>query len=137
MKDPRITSIECSNNGRLSITPDDFIEPLTILGEGKVLSAAVSQVNPEGLKPSISFTDNQVVIKPLLLNGGDTFTINVLTDGEYSNPKMSARVTGVKQIRRIAKSSEKTKALVGFLMGIAVSILALLVEYKLGLFIQK
>ena len=124
VKNPQITSIEFSNNGRFPITPDDFIELLTISGEGKVLSAVVSKVNPEGLKPSINFTGNQVIVQPLLLNGGDTFSINLLTDGKYADPKMSARITGVKEIKRIKKASEIFTPIAFLSLGALVGLLA-------------
>jgi hypothetical protein len=118
-------SIECSNNGRFSISPSDFIEPLTISGSGKILSVVVSKANPEGLKPQIRFTDSQITIEPLLLNGGDAFSLNLLTDGEFANPNLSARIMGVKEIKRITKISDRNLwrrmiilGVFGFLIGL-------------------
>jgi len=130
VEDPRITTIECSNNGRFPITPNDFIEPITISGEVKVLSAVVAKVNPEGLKPLVNFTGNQVIIQPLLLNGGDTFSINLLTDGKYTYPKMSARITGVKEIKRIKKVSKLTLMIMYGFAGVVISTLVnVIVEF--------
>jgi hypothetical protein len=130
VKDPQITTIECSNNERFPITPDDFIEPITISGDSKVLSAVVAKVNPEGLKPSVNFTQNQVIIQPLLLNGSDSFSINLLTDGKYGNLKMSARIAGVKEIKRIRKVSQLTLMIMYVFAGIVISTLAnVIVEF--------
>jgi hypothetical protein len=101
--DPYITTLEVRNSGRIPITPDDFVGPLSIQSDthATVLSAVVSAADPENLNPSLGFTETEVTIQPLLMNGGDGFKVSILTEGAFTDPSIAGRIAGVRTIKEV------------------------------------
>lgn len=100
---PHLTSFEVMNIGRMTIVPDDFIEPLKIYlsDNTKIFSANVSTAHPAGLNPSLDYDKNCIKVNPLLMNGGDSFKISVITEKPVKNHKITARIVGVSTIKKV------------------------------------
>jgi hypothetical protein len=89
-----------SNAGNLPIVPSDFEKPLSFhFGkESRILSTEVTAVKPKALKPQLRVQQSQIVIEPLLLNGGDSITIKAIVDQHTGWLDADARITGVSKI---------------------------------------
>ena len=133
VNDPHITTLEIKNNARIPIIPDDFVEPLSIHSDANttILSAVVSAMDPENLNPSLGFTETEVTIQPLLMNGGDGFKVSILTEGAFTDPSITGRIAGVKTIREInPKAAERARAVMLFIIGVVASaLLNIVVEW--------
>jgi hypothetical protein len=85
--------------GRGSIRREDVEVPMTIvLGEGRVLAAGVVSTEPAGIESSVSALGDSVVIRHGLLNTGDRIRFDTLFDGRVSQPKIAARIVGVRSV---------------------------------------
>jgi hypothetical protein len=71
--------------------------PICISSETKlkILNAVITSTHPQNLNPSFTISDSQIVINPLVLNRGDSFQVNVVSDGEFLNPIILGRIKGV------------------------------------------
>ena len=103
VSDIRLVVLRVINDGNLPIQPSQFEGAVLIsLGEGTtILSFEVLEKQPENLSPYISSQSSDsanLLIKPLLLNVGDWFTIRLLATGFRSRVAVDARVSGIKQI---------------------------------------
>jgi len=89
------------NSGNVPITASDFDRALNIhlSGDSTVLSADPVKSSPENLRVSLSVEKQDITFQPVLMNGGDYFTVKVLV-GEYGGSfEIDARIVGVKLIR--------------------------------------
>ena len=80
IEDARLAVVRIFNQGRVPVNPNDFTEPLTIdAGPNSTLvTADVTDLVPPNLRVSAYVDDNKVKIDPVLLNEGDSFTVNVI-----------------------------------------------------------
>ena len=126
VNDPHITTLEIKNNARIPIIPDDFVEPLSISSDANtsILSAVISATDPENLNPSLDFTETEVSIRPLLMNGGDGFKMSILTEGAFTDPNITGRIAGVRTIREInPKPAERARQVMFFIIGLGFALL--------------
>ncbi len=63
-----------------------------------VMDARVATTNPPKIPIQIDSTDAQMVVRPLLLNGGDAFTLELLINGDVRGIEVSGRIAGIKAI---------------------------------------
>ncbi len=99
--------IEIRNSGREEVHPDDFVQPLTfpITGINEVYSIEHMDLDPENPIPfefeSINPTNSSVILKPLLLNRGDSGQIMIRAFCDRV-PKMTldarARIAGISKL---------------------------------------
>jgi len=73
-------AIQIENAGNREITPEQWEFPLSIQFEQDVIAAYayVSDSKPAGLRPVMSVDNNTLTVEPLLLNPGDSFTLNAI-----------------------------------------------------------
>lgn len=106
VQDVHLVLLRFWNNGNTPITKSDFDEePLKIsLPNGtKILSVKVVEKKPGTLQPKLILTSpNEFMIKPLLLNKQDHFTIKFLAAEYANNLSVQARIVGVKDVKRIS-----------------------------------
>ena len=97
VEDAHIITFYFKNNGIKFIDKEDFILPICISSETKlkILNAVITSTHPQNLIPSFTISDSQIVINPLVLNRGDSFQVNVVSDGEFLNPIILGRIKGV------------------------------------------
>ena len=98
-----VATFEVRNSGTQPIERVAFELPLVIRfkNPSDVLAVTLNEKKtPLDLKPSISSDDSGITIAPLLLNSGDTFQITVQLRGDFNEPTVEARISGVPLISR-------------------------------------
>lgn len=99
--DPYLTTISFFNLGRLPIAATDYEKPISIDSRAKaVLAVVVTRQTPVDLEVNTTTNGAEVVIAPLLLNGGDNFVLSLITEGA-SSLVARARVLGVSQLEAL------------------------------------
>lgn len=111
VRDPYLLGMELLNSGRTPIMASDFDGHLRIAADQTVLVYRVVASEPKNLRVSISRGegDDQLLVSPILLNPGDKFTIEAITEGEPSL-SVQARLAGVKSVRELSKETIGRKA---------------------------
>jgi hypothetical protein len=64
----------------------------------QVVDARVAATNPPKIPVEIDVSGPQLQIRPLLLNVGDDFTVEILINGDVRGIEVGGRIAGVKQI---------------------------------------
>lgn len=96
------------NSGNQPILASDFERPLSFCtgNASRLLSAAVTQVEPAELLIDVAVAENILTVKPTLLNPGDAVTLKLLVRDSGSVLCPDARVVGVKSVRRAGEGSK-------------------------------
>jgi hypothetical protein len=105
VSDVKLALVRVTNSGNQPIISPDFERPLKFTIDqsnesARILTAGVSKTVPDNLGAEVVSTQSEVILAPLLLNTGDSVTINILTtlfDGDIS---VDGRIIGVKSIER-------------------------------------
>jgi len=94
------TIIEFVNTGDEPIKSADFESDLQLFFDGSstVISATFSNAKPKTLPIKLNYRDSLVSVKPLLLNKGDRFVIQVFTTGQLATPRIECRVVGLNEL---------------------------------------
>jgi hypothetical protein len=98
--DARLFVLRLRNAGNTPISSTSYERPVTLafFGEGRLLSATVTEEYPARLGALVTFDEQQVTLTPLLMNPGDFLTIKMLVDGAARAPIPDGRIEGVKRI---------------------------------------
>lgn len=90
------------NSGNQPLLAAEVEQPIVLnTGNGaRLLTAAVTDVDPKRLSIEFTVEENALTVKPCLLNPGDTFTLKLLVRDAASLLDVYARISGVKSIRR-------------------------------------
>ena len=93
--------VHFENTGNIPVTKEDFHKPLTIsFDEGSNVAGFRKVASyPEELELNSTTEKHSVSIDPLLLNPGDTFLVELFVQGKASIESISARITGVQDIK--------------------------------------
>jgi hypothetical protein len=96
------TTIEVRNDGTTPIERSDFERPLLIKfpKSSLVLAATLGEKAPEDLQPVITLEAGAIAIAPLLLNPGDRFRVTAQLLGDFHEPAVEARISGIRAISR-------------------------------------
>ena len=99
--------IEFRNTGTLPVEGADFELPIRLHFEnaGDLLSVILVEKSPQDLNPVITSDAMGISISPLLLNRGDWFRILVQIAGEFKEPEVEARISGISKIARSIRPS--------------------------------
>jgi hypothetical protein len=143
--DASLVSLIIENSGAVSIQKADFESALYCnLGKNAViLDHQVSDVDPkdlvvitelQDLEPSV---DALLIVRPLLLNPTDKFTILALVSGFAKNVSVTGRISGVKEISMKGATSAYGSGKQGWLLNavvfaVCVSVIYLFAETKLN-----
>lgn len=97
-----VITLRVLNAGNKEITKDDFETPLTIkfLGASHIVSALTTQTRPSSLSPALNLKDNEIIMKPLLINKGELIELQLLTSGRAHEVVIDGRISGLKIIER-------------------------------------
>lgn len=95
-----ITTVKFINTGKAAIEKSDFEKPISIdfTNDSKILDVIIGDKKPDSIDIQYTFNNNKVVVSPLLLNSGDTFAFNVISDGINGKAHVNARIKGVSNI---------------------------------------
>ena len=75
-----------------------------------MLSVTLNEKSPNDLKPLITSDDKGISIAPRLFNSGDPFRLTVQLRGDFNEPEVEARISGVPTIsRKIFRSPDPTR----------------------------
>lgn len=121
--------IKVTNNGNVAIASADYERQLSISTgvRSKILSAAITEVEPRGLEVNLSVDESIVKIAPTLLNPHDSITIKLIVSDFPGRVAVDARIIGVKRVERVGISSVRQSVLiltvmVGMLVGLLMAI---------------
>jgi hypothetical protein len=109
--DLRLVVIKIFNSGNSPITPSDYETPIgfNLGSEGNILEVSILNVQPSNIQPKMTYSNNRLLIDPLLLNPKDSITIKVLLDKIAGNISADARISGVKSIDRYSTETNPGK----------------------------
>ena len=129
VRDVRLIKIRLVNSGQLPITPEEYIEPITVdFGEeAKILSVDVFEKNPPDIHGTSTRDGGKVTFSPVLLNSGDFLSIKMLVSHFKTSPVVSARIVGIKRIRQ-AKDSQANMWLASF--GLIIMVGGFLISFR-------
>jgi hypothetical protein len=108
VSDVHLVVVKIVNSGNVPITAHDYERPLALSvgAKAKILTAEVSETVPESLQAlaTIGPDRTDVVLTPVLLNGGDSATIKMLVSQFSGGIRVDGRIVGVKDIKRLRES---------------------------------
>lgn len=113
VSNPCITSIVIQNTGAYPIDNSDFIQPFSVIFEGtdKILSINIEDCSNKYIRDEIvqnsAFSNQTLTIDSFLLNPGEMFTIDIISDGGISNIKFDQRLEGISQLNLVNESSKR------------------------------
>jgi hypothetical protein len=96
------TTIEVRNDGTRPIERSDFERPLLIRfpKSSSILAATLGEKAPEDLLPTVTLEGGAITIAPLLLNPGDRFRVTAQLLGDFDEPTVESRISGIRAISR-------------------------------------
>jgi hypothetical protein len=108
----QLIRVKIINTGNQAIKKEDFDEPLTFVDLKPLKNDKVSgfftldipEVNPKDLRPEVLSYNGRLGIKPLLLNPGDSVTVDILNIDTVDNVTkidIRGRIVGVKKIKEL------------------------------------
>lgn len=97
-----------TNTGSRPILPADFVNPIRITPTATttVLSAAIAAESPRGISGRLEIDATKIQLDPLLLNPGDSLTIQVLASGPNPSGEITARVAGITTLTPPERSTQ-------------------------------
>ena len=95
---PNFISIRFINNGNQAISKLDYEDDIVLKFEdtSKIIQCDSPKMYPDNLKLNFSYDNNSVSIKPLLLNNGEFFDLNLIIDSPSSKFKIIDRIKGLR-----------------------------------------
>ena len=131
-----ITTVKFINTGKAAIEKNDFVKPISIdfTDDSKILDVIIGDKKPDALDVKYTFSNNKVTVSPLLLNSGDTFAFNIISDGINGKSHVNARIKGVSNVEFKTSLMQKDyKIVVWYLLNLIVcNICIAIVWFKLN-----
>lgn len=92
---PNLSVIRVGNTGKAEIPADAFDGPIRVsFNRSKLIGVALYDRLGLGIRAEITQIDNTATFTPSLLNKGEWFEVQFLTDGDAEVPQLVARVAG-------------------------------------------
>jgi hypothetical protein len=103
-RDIQLLVLRLVNSGNVAIASTDYERELSIATgvRSKILSAVITNVEPDNLIAEVVTEDARVTLKPVLLNPRDTITLKILVS-DFEDIVVDGRIIGVKEIVDINK----------------------------------
>jgi len=132
VKDVHLLIIKLINNGNVAITASDYERPLNLnfAGDAVIISADVVESNPKNLTPTITKSNKNVTLNPILINPNEFFTLKILVTGYNSSFSVDDRIAGV-HVRPIRQLSIVSIAPTAGVIGAVISLITALVTFYL------
>ena len=99
--------VKLFNSGNVPVSASDYERPISLStgASSKVLSGAVTAVDPENLAATIEIAESRVILDPILLNSKDSVTLKLLVSDFGGNLSVDGRVLGVRSISRTGETT--------------------------------
>jgi len=99
---PAISIIRLVNTGDRSIQIADFHSDLKFkfADSVNIVALTLTKSRPSEWKPDISYTKNEISIKPTLINPDDMLQIQALTSGGAGKITVGSRISNITEIKR-------------------------------------
>lgn len=110
---PCITSIVIQNTGAYPITNSDFLRPFIIaFGEtDEILSVNIGDCSNQYIREQVvensSFSNQKLTIDNFLLNPGEMFTVDIISDGGIPLINFDYRLEGISELNLINNPSNQ------------------------------
>jgi hypothetical protein len=129
VKKVHLIILKLANVGNIPITISDYEREVSFAFDEKtrILSYEILETSQEALKPEIESINNSIVVKPVLLNGGDSITIKALISEFDEEIKIDGRIVGVKVIEKRKGNSSMGNIL--FIVGTTVMTLTITILF--------
>ena len=103
VQDIHLIVLKIINSGNVPIVSTNYERPVNLsFGENSwILTAEVSETDPEDLRATVNIENAKVALEPVLLNGGDSITLKLLVS-QLGEINVDGRIVGVKDIRGLA-----------------------------------
>jgi hypothetical protein len=104
------------NTGNVAIATADYERPVSFSTgpSSKILSAAVTEVDPDNLVVVLKSEESRVVIEPVLLNSKDSITLKLLVSDFSGTISTDGRIIGVKAIEHRGETTGYHTLLMAF-----------------------
>jgi hypothetical protein len=116
------------NSGNVPIEERDYSRPLSIdFGDqAELLSVSLMEEIPGNLGVIIDHDKSCITVNPLLMNKGDSFTLQVLAS-KYRSSLVSGRISGVQRVTKIdSRIDNQTSKKTNLILAITASFVSLL-----------
>lgn len=129
----RLFEITLLNDGRMPVEEKDFKKSIDFVfsENGQILSSDIINVNPADLTIEKEEKGNILSIKPLLLNGGDSFELKGVINSDDDTITCNTRIAGIKQVKRIHPAKPHLSLSLTKIVG---SLLLLLIAFLIVVF---
>ena len=117
ISDPYIFSITIKNTGNFAIDNEDFEKDLSIdfNGSNKIIKASIVEFTNDEILDDILdnciINDSKLIFSDFFLNPYETFTINIITDGNPDKINYNYRINGISDLNLINTTADKLKEL--------------------------
>jgi hypothetical protein len=101
LQDPYLTVFDFKNTGNSPILASEFDGPIQLraLHDVRIIRASITAAHPAALEPNVAHSEKAVSIQPLLLNGGDSFTVTMITSGGEAHLDPRVRIAGIASVQ--------------------------------------
>jgi hypothetical protein len=100
VRNPYLLQLKYINTGNKPISTEDYEHPIRVsITDSRVLSAEVVETSQPDMGASMSLSEHEATLHPLLLNPGDWISCQILLDSPPSRWQVKGRIVGVKEIR--------------------------------------
>lgn len=97
-----ITILKFANTGRVPVEEPDFVTPIRISfgSEATILVGDIAGTTPEDLPASLTLESQGVILNPLMMNRGDSITVQILVSKPESAVVVTGRVRGIPRLKK-------------------------------------
>lgn len=100
----RFLIIKLCNTGNIGVPSEDYERPIKFIlsNNSRILSAEIILQKPTTLKCELSILENEIELKPVLLNAKDYLVLKIiLSEGDSNKIKVDARIKDVQEIKNL------------------------------------
>jgi hypothetical protein len=100
VKDATFSTVTFTNTGQIPIKAEDFDRSVTFNTSkpNSLLAFRLVGKFPSNLKPELALSAKGLVLKPLLLNPGDSFIVQIFCSSDSTLDSVDGRIAGLRQI---------------------------------------
>ena len=103
-----LIEIDIINSGNVSIKSTDFYRPISVNfgDDAQIFTCEITKSKPSDLNPKIQINNNNLVLEPLLLNGGDIISLKILVE-KFKEIVVEGRIIDINKISPISPLKAK------------------------------